>query len=463
MAESKNSLIRQKIIDFSLEPYLPIFARDLDLGKAYAPKAGNLVNVVVGMRRSGKTYRLLQEIQMLLQQGVQKQDILYFNFEDERLRPFEQGLGNQVLEAFYELNPRAKTDGAYLFFDEVQEVPDWGIWLRRVVDTEKVTLYVTGSSAKILSADVATEFRGRSLTSELLPFGFREYVRYHEGALLEASPLEANALASPPASPLTSYQHLALKQQLKNYLLRGGFPAVQDEPDDRATGLLQLYAQQVVARDVIERHNLSNPQAVVAFAKQALAYNGRVLSLRKSEDRLRSLGLKTSRNSLSEALTYYEDAFLLASVLPLSRALADDPKVSAKVYAIDPGLACANASATSEDMGQLFECATYLELRRANLHRRGRFINSYKTKDNLEVDFIVGDALNQTGFQLYQACVSVQNEQSLARETRALRRAMDETGCQSATVLTLEDEAQTLRYSEGTIAVVPFYQYALGQ
>ena len=446
----RKRLIAQKIIDFSLELYLPIFPRDLRLGDVYSPRAGNLVNVVVGMRRSGKTYRLLQEIQALYEQGIPKQNILYFNFEDERLRPYEQSLGEQVLEAFYELNPRAKTEGAYLFLDEVQEIPDWGIWLRRVVDTEKVTLYVTGSSAKILSADVATEFRGRSITSELLPFGFKEYVRYHEEA-----PLKNNAISS--------QQHLLLKKHFKDYLLKGGFPAVQEEHDDRATSILQLYVQQVVARDVIERHNLSNPQAVSAFAKQALAYNGRELSLRKSEERLRSLGLKTSRNSLSEALSYFEDAFLLASVLPLSRALAEDPKVSAKVYAIDPGLARANAPAPNEDLGQLLECAVYLELRRSNPHRRERYINSYKTKDGFEVDFIVGDALSEAGFRLYQSCQSIKNEKSLNRETRALRKAMSETDCKTSTILTLEDEEQTLFYEEGTITVTPLWKYSLEQ
>jgi predicted AAA+ superfamily ATPase len=402
-------------------------------------------------------------------------NILYFNFEDERLRPFEHGLGNEVLDAFYELNPQAKIEGAYLFLDEVQEVPDWGIWLRRVVDTEKVTLYVTGSSAKILSADVATEFRGRSITSELLPFGYREYVRFHEmgqgmrqgdgslvlsNCLVEPSPCPTPLIASEIES-LSSFRQIVLNQHFKDYLLRGGFPAVQKEDDERATGLLQLYAQQVVARDVIERHNLSNPQVVSAFARQALAYNGRELSLRKSEDRLRSLGLKTSRNSLSESLSYFEDAFLLASVLPFSRALADDPKVSAKVYAIDPGLARANAPAPSEDLGQLFECAAYLELRRNNPHRRERYINSYKTKTGFEIDFIVGDALSEAGFELYQACLSVKNEQSFARETRALRKAMSETCCNTSTILTLEDKEQTLNYEEGTIRVIPLWKFSL--
>ena len=445
----KKSLITRKIIDFSLESHLPIFPRDLRLGEAHIPKAGNLVNVVVGMRRSGKTYRLLQEIQTMLELGIPKQNILYFNFEDERLRPFEHTLGEEVLEAFYELNPRAKTEGVYLFLDEIQEIPDWGIWLRRVVDTEKVTLYVTGSSAKLLSADVATEFRGRSITSELLPFGFKEYIRYHEDALLKDD-------------VITSQQRLLFKQHFKDYLVRGGFPAVQEECDDRATSLLQLYAQQVVARDVIERHNLSNPQAISAFAKQALMHSGRELSLRKSEERLRSFGLKTSRNSLSEALSYFEDAFLLASILPLSRALAEDPKVSAKVYAIDPGLARANTQAPSEDLGQLLECATYLELRRQNPHRREHYINSYKTRGGFEVDFVVGDALSGAGFHLYQSCLSISNEKSMDRETRALRLAMDETGCNSSTILTLEDDEHTLLYEEGTITVIPLWKYSLG-
>lgn len=443
-------LIKQIIEDFSLEEYEPIFDRDLSLGKPLKPKRGNLTNVIVGMRRSGKTFRLFQEMRKLIDAGVSSEQILYFNFEDDRLKPFNPQLGDMVLSSFYELYPLAKTKGAYLFLDEIQEVPEWGTWLRRVVDTEKVSIYATGSSAHVLSADVATEFRGRSITSELLPLGFSEYLRYHDEPLANKK-------------TLSTADDLLLKKHFEKYLSQGGFPAVQDEEEGRLVGILQSYASLVVAKDVIERHNLSNPQAISLFSKRALSYNGRELSLRKAENVLKSQGVKVGRAALSEALSYLEDAFLLATVRPLTRALADDPKVSAKVYAIDPGLARANSSAAIEDRGQLLEDAIYLEIRRRNPYRRDSFINSYKTKNHFEVDFIVGDALYDEEYKLYQACVSLRDNVAFDRELRALREAMDERNCQKAFIITLDIDRRTLRTDDKEIEVIPAWRWCLGK
>ena len=148
--------------------------RDLSLGTPFEPAPGNLVKVVVGMRRSGKTYRLFQEIDALLKSGVPSAKICYFNFDDDRLRPFDSSVIDRVVECFFELHPESRVEGAYLFFDEIQEVPEWDIAARRIVDTEKATVYVTGSSSKMLSTDVATQFRGRSISYELLPLSFSE-------------------------------------------------------------------------------------------------------------------------------------------------------------------------------------------------------------------------------------------------------------------------------------------------
>ena len=101
--------------------------RDLSLGTAFPPKLGNLVKVVVGMRRAGKTYRLYQEILHLLESGVPQDRICYFNFDDDRLRPYGDGFVDRVLEAFFETNPASRREGAYLFFDEPQEVPEWDL------------------------------------------------------------------------------------------------------------------------------------------------------------------------------------------------------------------------------------------------------------------------------------------------------------------------------------------------
>ena len=155
-----NSVVVEKIQDFFGSGIPEVFDRDLDLGAIRPPASGNLATVVTGMRRCGKTYRLYQEMHRIVQSGHPFENILYFNFEDERLRPYNPQLLSEVLDAFYALRPQAKTEGAFLFFDEIQEVPEWGAFLRRVIDTQKATVYAAGSSSKMLSTGLASEFRG---------------------------------------------------------------------------------------------------------------------------------------------------------------------------------------------------------------------------------------------------------------------------------------------------------------
>ena len=212
-----NEVITRTLRDFSLDAYKPIIPRSLDLGEPLSPRAGNLVKVVIGMRRSGKSYRLFQEMERLISSGVPTNRICYFDFDDDRLKPITPLTGDAVLEAFYAINPSALSEGAYLFFDELQEMAEWGSWLRRIVATRKATIYVSGSSSKMLSTEIATEFRGRALDFELLPFSFREYAGAHD-------------IAGVDAVARSTEEELRLEEAFRRYLCDGGFPATFDLP-----------------------------------------------------------------------------------------------------------------------------------------------------------------------------------------------------------------------------------------
>ena len=216
-----NETIAAILKEFSLDLYRPIVPRDLDLGEPLVPRAGNLVKVVTGMRRSGKSYRLFQEMDALISSGVPQRRICYFNFDDDRLGPVTPDTGDDLLEAFRYLNPETSPEeGLYLFLDELQEMDGWDRWLRRIVDTTRATIYVTGSSSKMLSREISTEFRGRALDFELLPFSFGEIVS------LEPS------LAARRGDPVHAPSHQARLQALLDaYLDKGGSPPSRTCPD----------------------------------------------------------------------------------------------------------------------------------------------------------------------------------------------------------------------------------------
>ena len=443
-----NPTILESLRDFSLDDYRPIVRRDLDLGDPLPPRRGNLVKVVTGMRRSGKSYRLFQQMDELHESGVPWGRMCYFNFEDDRLAPVTPRTGDEVLECYYTLHPDALDEGAYLFLDELQEMDGWGAWLRRVVDTRRLTIYVSGSSSKMLSDEIATEFRGRAIDFELLPYSFAEYARA----------VGADAGGDPDA--LSTKQRLARTALLGTYLERGGFPAAVGLPRPLATSLLQSYAQRVVARDVVERHSVPKPRLVSLFVQRLLGSNAKPISIRKAQADLRSLGLTCTRELLGDVLSYCQSAYLVFCVRQFSYALREGTTSMPKVYAVDPGLAAANARAGSNELGQRLEDAVYLELRRRAVGARRDGICSYVTRGHgWEVDFVCGDALEGQAFELVQVAASADDERTLGRELRALWEALDETGLDEGTLVLLDGLERTYEQDGRRVRQVPAWRW----
>lgn len=450
-----NPIIAEKISEFFEEPLPEVFERDLSLGSVQPPAKGNLVNTVVGVRRCGKTYRLYQEMHRIIELGYPKSSLLYFNFEDERLKPYDASLLAEVVEVFFARNPQAKTEGAFFFFDEIQEVPDWGLFLRRMVDTMKATIYVTGSSSKMLSLDIASEFRGRALPRELFPMSFSEFVRFRGITPPIPTDVEQSAVSSTGKA--------TLRNACDEYLLRGGFIPVQKlEPSESAL-LLQEYAYRTVSYDVIERYNLANLSTASSFLAQCMASSGRELSINKLYARFRSQQVAVSRNTLTRLLGYYEDAYLLFSVQDFSRALANNPRSPSKVYAVDPGMLMAFSPSATQDVAQRLETAVFLKLRRtSNLVRHGSISKLMLDTGPArhEIDFVVGDALLQSAYRLIQVCASMHDEKTRKREVSALKAAMPHYGLEESWIVTL-DEEEDIEVAAGTIHVVPAWKWLL--
>ena len=133
-----------------------------------------------GVRRCGKTFLFFDTIRRLLAQGVDRRRIVYLNFEDDRLQPVQPAELDLVLRCLREVFPEAATGRLYLFLDEVQSAPGWDRWVRRLCDTEDVSVFVTGSSSRVLTRDLSSAMRGRSVTYEVFPLGFREFLAFRD-------------------------------------------------------------------------------------------------------------------------------------------------------------------------------------------------------------------------------------------------------------------------------------------
>lgn len=448
---SFNALIADKIADFEAQGLPELFERDLSLGAIDKPARGNLVTVVVGTRRCGKTYRLYQQMKELLDQGVGFDRMLYFNFEDERLKPYEPTLLGDVVDTFYALHPDAREEGAYLFLDEIQEVPEWGTFLRRMVDTAKVTMFVTGSSSKMLSAELGSEFRGRSISRELFPLSFAEFLRYKTG----------NRYRDHEA--FSESDKAILRNGLQEYLMRGGYIGTLAQAPADALLLLQEYAQRTVAMDVVERYALRNPRVATLFLARCLASSGRELSISKVYGEFKSRQISVGRETLTSLLSYYEDSYLVFSVDEFSRSLADNRRSAAKVYAVDPALFGAYSPAASVDAGQRLETAVFDALRRTVPAVREGSISRLLLKQGSrshEVDFVLGDALLMQASELVQVSVGLADEKTRERELLALDAAMERFGLGESTIVTLDEEGVFER-AAGLVRVVPAWKWLL--
>lgn len=423
------------IADFQERELPRMTARKLSL-----PGLPGKADVVVGMRRSGKTWFLYQQIEERLASGIGRERLLYFNFEDERLLPLAAADLSRIPEAFYRRFPASREQLCWFFFDEIQNVPGWETFVRRLLDNEKVALVLTGSSARLLSREIASSLRGRSLSTEILPFSFAESLR-HAGVELPAS--------WPPGARRRSL----LEHRLETYLEIGGFPEVQEVSQDLRVRVLQEYIDVVIFRDVVERHGVDNLPALRYLERKLLASPAGKFSVSKLFNDLKSQGMKVGKDTLYEYLAHLEDSFLLFTLTvasPSIRARQVNPR---KCYPVDPALAAAVSFRASGDVGHLLETAVYLELR-----RRGQSLGYVVTRSGYEIDFLAEDLKGSR--ELVQVCADMEDPATRQRELRAVEEGMKETLCERATVVTLREES-SLEIGGQPVRVVPAWRWLL--
>jgi len=404
------------------------------------PSVPGRADVVIGMRRSGKTWFLYQLLRQHLNAGIGWDRLLYLNFEDDRLHPIDPKELSLIPEVFYRQYPKSRDLECWFFLDEIQAAPGWERFVRRLLETEKVSLVLTGSSAKLLSREIATSLRGRSLASELLPFSFSEALQ-HAG------------VERPDKWPVSSKQRSQLANSLERYLEVGGFPEVQSLDAPRRFRVLRDHVDVVLLRDVVERHGVENVAALRYLQRALLAQPAGRFSVHRLYNDLKSQGVSVAKDTLHQYLAHLEDAFLLFTVTVASRSERVRQSNPRKCYAVDPGLAVVSSSQAGRDLGHRLETAVYLELR-----RRGCSACYVQTEKGYEVDFLVEPPSGDQ--ELIQVCADLSSEATRDREIRALEHAMAETKLKRATIVSF-DGGEKGELGKPGVRVVPAWRWLL--
>jgi len=365
-------------------------------GKAFA---------VVGMRRTGKTTFLWQVLGEKLRQGLPRHALLFFSFEDERLIGMRATDLQLILEEYYLLFPdRRGREEVVLFLDEIQVVPAWETFIRRILDTERVEVFLSGSSARLLSREVATSMRGRAMEVRVTPFSFREYLR-HQGH----EPQQ-------PPELLTTADRSLVQNRLLAYLEEGGFLEAQGTSAQDRYQLLQSYVDVALLRDVIERYNVSHPVALRWMVRYLLGNAAGFFSVNKMHHDLRSQGFAVGKETVYAYLGYLEDAFLLQSVYIAASSERQRMVNPRKVYPVDAALIPLFDRTGRANLGHALETCVFWELQ-----RRRAEVQYVRTVSSYEVDFLARYWDGRE--ELIQVCADLTDEQTADREFRALMEA----------------------------------------
>ncbi len=369
------------------------------------PDAPNKIKVAIGVRRAGKTYFLYQQILKLLEDGVDRTAILYLNFEDDRLLPLSEQKLAKLVDAFYALYPENHDRKCYLFFDEIQNVDNWPLVVRRLHDTKKVEIFLTGSSAKLLSKEIATSLRGRSLAIEIWPYSFQEF-----------------AAAKSVSIDRDLYDQKTrdrLRQLFHHYLTEGGFPEVATFNPDVRQKTLQEYLDVVIYRDIIERHHVKHPSLIKYMILTMIHNVARPFAVNKFYNDSKSQGYQIGKDILYEYADHIEDAYLAFPIAVYGKSIRKTHANPKKLYAIDSGLVRALTLDYEGDLGRLFENVVYLDLKRL-----GCQVNYYLTSERYEIDFLAQTPRGHKKF--FQVVWDMQDPLTGEREKRALQAGMKE-------------------------------------
>ncbi len=399
----------------------------------------NKATVCIGVRRSGKSTFLFQIIEKLINNGVSRENILYINFFDDRLHNLSQiGIG-LIIEAYYSIFPEKKnTETVYYFFDEIQIIDGWEPFIDRLMRTEKCEIYLTGSSAKMLSQEIATQMRGRSLSWEIFPFSFKEFLDYKKINY---------------KSPLSTKKKLIIQKVFSDYWKTGGFPEVIGISRQLRIKIHQDYFHAVLFRDLIERHDISHPKAISDLAHRLIDNTASLYSINSLTGYLKSLGYKVPKSSVSHYLDWFEDAYFLFTVRIFDASIARRNTNPKKIYCIDHSLVTSITSGILVNSGHLLENLVFSTIRRISSK-----IYYYKTKKGREVDFIAFP--NKHSKLLIQVCESLSDPKTRKREITALNEAMHELGLKSGLIVTQNDN-EKIKVTSGVIEVLPIWRFLL--
>ena len=379
----------------------------------------NLIKLITGPRRVGKSTQALLMLR--------NTNFAYLNFDSQAL--LESWNSNLVMRMLDDVYP----DYDYILLDEVQNLDGWDLWISELYREGK-NLIITGSSAKMLSSEMATVLTGKYLQVEMLPFSLEEFFDWNGLNLKE----------------LGSEQTTERAVLIDDYLRNGGYPEVVKARQLTRTYLDTLF-DSIVWKDVAKRHHVRN---VSDLNNLALYFVSNFCNAVSANELTRELGF-SSVNTTKKFMDYLHEPFMFYYLYRYNNKLKLMKKASRKVYVVDNGFVAAKAFSLSENLGRLLENQVFIELLRRGYDSE-KSIFYYRSRNDKEVDFVLRDGTRIE--RLVQVCYDMSSPKTQKRETDSLVECAEELNCRNLVIVT-NAEKRTIEKDGYKIDVVPVFDF----
>jgi uncharacterized protein len=353
-------ILKTIIKNFHLGSLPPFKPRHLKV-----PLALDKIITIIGPRRAGKTWYLFQLMASLEKTGIKREQLLYLNFEDERL-DLEAGY-DQILDAYLELYPDQKLDDVYIFFDEIQELPDWEKYIRRLYDTVSRKIFLTGSNAKMLSKEIATSLRGRSLSFEIMPLSFPEFLSFR---------------GIDSKDSYSTINRAKIQNSFEEYLSWGGYPELVGMESRFKANILQEYFNVMLYRDLMDRYEIRDVSILKYLIKRLIGSFTKEFSVNKLYNELKSRGIRIGKDFIYRLMDRIFSIYMVTYVEKFDPAVVKREMSNKKIYLYDNGIASAIRYAFSEDRGKFLENMVFIGIRNTTE-------SIFFLKNGYECDFVV--------------------------------------------------------------------------
>ena len=393
------------------------------------------VLVIKGVRRSGKSTLMLNQIRKLQENGVDIKNILFVNLEDPR---FINHLSVELLELIREvyLEYLAPDTKPYIFLDEIQNIPYWEKWINKEYELKLSKLIISGSNSSMLSSEIASSLSGRYLSVDVYPLSFREYLNFKDIYVTNRLDLIS--------------KKIELNREFENYLKYGAFPKALEYKNADVKELLGGYKDSILLKDIVARYRLKEFKTLEEIAAFILSNTAMSTSINKLKN-----SFKISYDMAHSYIEYLTKAYMIFEISKFDYSLKKQSVNDKKYYSVDLGLSNIMRVPNLQTRGSDLETIVFLELT-----RRGYKVYYYKTSNDLECDFLV-EKDNEIKM-LIQVTSSLKSEKTKKREMQSFSKSIAELQLYDVKpIIICEDSSRDESYEDLNIEIVNIKEWLL--